>query len=87
MKENNSWYTMTVEDVLSQIGSTKKGLSQQAAEERLEQVGQNELKAGKSTPPLAILVEQFKNILSSSCSWRRVFRLSWTMGSNLWPLP
>ena len=62
MEENNSWYAMTVEDVLSLVGSTKEGLSQQEATERLKQVGPNELKAGKRTHPLTILAEQFKNI-------------------------
>ena len=62
MKENNPWYTLTVDETLAQLGSAPEGLSQTAAAERLQQYGPNELQAGKRTTPLAILIEQFKNI-------------------------
>jgi Ca2+-transporting ATPase len=62
MKETNSWYTVEVDEALSLLDSTKEGLTQQAADELLIQVGPNELKAGQRTTPLVILIEQFKNI-------------------------
>jgi len=62
MKETNSWYTVEVDEALSLLASTKEGLTQQAAEERLKQVGPNELKAGQRSTPLVIFIEQFKNI-------------------------
>jgi P-type Ca2+ transporter type 2C len=62
MKESNSWFTMPVESVLTQLGSTKEGLSRQDAEQRLMDSGPNELKAGQRTTPLTVFVGQFKNI-------------------------
>lgn len=62
MEETNSWYKMTVENTLEQLGSTNTGLSTQAAAERLKQYGPNELASGERTTPLSILLEQFKNI-------------------------
>lgn len=62
MNETNNWYTETVDSALTQLRSTKDGLSGQEALERLNQVGPNELKVGKGTTALDILIEQFKNI-------------------------
>lgn len=62
MKEKGSWYTIPVEESLELQGSSRDGLSQQVAVERLKQYGLNELKAGKRTTPWMILLEQFKNI-------------------------
>ena len=62
MQESNSWYTMTVEQTLEQLPSSKDGLTKYEAARRLEQYGPNELKAGSHATPLDILIEQFKNI-------------------------
>ena len=62
MKETGPWYTIPVERVVEALGSSQDGLSQQAARERLEQYGPNELKAGQRSTPLTIFIEQFKNI-------------------------
>ena len=62
MSENSPLYTKTVDDVLASLETTQEGLSRQAAEDRLNQHGPNEIKAGHHVSPFAIFVEQFKNI-------------------------
>ncbi len=62
MNESHSWYTMTVEQTLEKLPSSKDGLTKHEAAQRLEQYGPNELKAGAQTTALDILIEQFKNI-------------------------
>jgi P-type Ca2+ transporter type 2C len=62
MSENQNWYTMSVEQVLSTLGTSSAGVSRQTAQERLAEVGPNELKTGQHNTPWKILIEQFKNI-------------------------
>ena len=56
-------HSKTVEQVLKELKTTDKGLSQQEAEERLKQYGLNEIKEGKKISPWQIFINQFKSIV------------------------
>ncbi len=53
----------TIEQVLKELKTTAKGLSQTEADERLKKFGLNEIKEAKKISPLRILVEQFNSIV------------------------
>jgi Ca2+-transporting ATPase len=57
------WCALEIEEALKTIGSSKEGLSEGEAGERLTKYGSNEIKREKGTPPWKIFVGQFKNIL------------------------
>ncbi|HSK64285.1 MAG TPA: HAD-IC family P-type ATPase, partial [Pyrinomonadaceae bacterium] len=57
------WHTLTVEDSLERLSSTRTGLSSSEAAKRLEQFGPNELQMRGRVSPWTILLEQFKNVL------------------------
>jgi len=54
---------MPVEEVISSLTSTPKGLAADEAARRLAQYGPNELQAAHRTSPWALLIDQFKNVL------------------------
>lgn len=62
MNTNNHWHVLQTEAVFERLKSSTEGLSSEEAKKRLDQYGPNELKATKTTTPLTILLEQFKNI-------------------------
>lgn len=62
MEENSHWHSVTVDEVINRLESSKEGISEQEAQARLEKYGPNELKAGTGNTPLKIFIEQFKNI-------------------------
>ena len=45
-----SFWSMSCEETLQQVGSSREGLSAAQAEERLSQNGKNKLAEGKKTP-------------------------------------
>jgi len=57
------WHTWSVGQVCSHLKTTPAGLSSDEAARRLAEYGPNELQAGRRTPPWAILLGQFKNVL------------------------
>ncbi len=57
------WHTLTVEESLERLSSSRTGLSSNEAEQRLEQFGPNELQMQGRVSPWTILLEQFKNVL------------------------
>ena len=57
------WHSKTVEDALSELDVTIKGLTSQQVQERLTQYGPNELKKEKGKSPLKLLLGQFTDIL------------------------
>ena len=57
------WHTLPVEAVFEQIGSSQAGLAGEEAARRLATVGPNELQATGRVSPLALLLQQFKNVL------------------------
>ncbi len=55
------FYTMQVEEVLKEVKSTQEGLTQNQADERLNENGENKLKEGKQTTLLQRFVAQIKD--------------------------
>src|SRR5262245_21207434 len=58
------WHMLTVEDSFERLKSTPSGLTNPEAARRLAEFGPNELQAAGRVSPWAILLEQFKNVLS-----------------------
>ncbi|MFH0897241.1 MAG: cation-transporting P-type ATPase [Candidatus Bathyarchaeota archaeon] len=54
---------LEIDSVLSSLGTSRDGISEEEAKKRLERYGPNELKEEKRTTPLEIFVNQFKSIL------------------------
>jgi Ca2+-transporting ATPase len=57
------WHSMNVDDVLQVLKSRPQGLKTEESQNRLTTFGPNELKVEKRTPPLSILLQQFKSFL------------------------
>ena len=53
------WYLAKPDEVISELGSRRAGLSEREAEERLQRYGANELKGKKKSPPLFVFLRQF----------------------------
>jgi len=60
---DQSWHTMSAEDVIEGLESSSSGLSREEADKRFELLGPNEISETKKTNAMGILVDQFKNIL------------------------
>jgi Ca2+-transporting ATPase len=56
-------HNKTIEQVIKELNSSEKGLSQKEAEERLRQYGLNEIKESKKVPPWKIFLNQFKSVV------------------------
>jgi len=52
-----------IEQVLKELKSSDKGISQEEANERLKQYGLNEIKEGKKISPWQIFLNQFKSVV------------------------
>ena len=61
--EKREWHAIDVETVLETLGTTRKGISDREASERLDQFGPNELTEEKKVTPFELFVGQFKSIL------------------------
>lgn len=57
------WYSLSVDEALSQLHSPAPGLTAAEAAKRLAEVGPNELEAKARVPWWKLLAEQFKNVL------------------------
>jgi Ca2+-transporting ATPase len=57
------WHSKSLEDVFSELDTDKDGLSQEEAERRLENEGENRIERGETTSPLEILISQFQDNL------------------------
>jgi len=58
-----NWHNLTVEEVLKNLDSTRSGLSEEKAKERLHQYGPNELTAKGKTPAVIVFLRQFASPL------------------------
>jgi Ca2+-transporting ATPase len=58
----NSWHGKTLEEVMSELNVTKKGLTTQEAQDRLKKYGYNELVAKKRRTALHMFLDEFKDI-------------------------
>jgi len=56
-------HNKTIEQVLKELKTTAKGLSQAEADERLKQYGLNEIKEAKKVSPFEIFINQFNSIV------------------------
>jgi len=61
--EKRIWHAEDIESILESLSSSRSGISEEAAKERLERFGPNELKEEKRTTPLELFLGQFKSIL------------------------
>jgi Ca2+-transporting ATPase len=57
------WHTQSIETVLENLGTNRKGLNQVDAVARIKQYGLNKLRTVERRTALIILLEQFKSIL------------------------
>ncbi|WP_157200552.1 HAD-IC family P-type ATPase [Methylomonas lenta] len=62
-KKNQAWHRLSVEETLTQLGSSSAGLSTQEAAIRLAANGPNALKEAKRISPLRIFLDQFKSLI------------------------
>jgi P-type Mg2+ transporter len=60
-QSEEKFWTLSSEDALLSLGSTPKGLSEKAAQERLKQYGPNTLKGSSKTSGLLLFLLQFKS--------------------------
>jgi Ca2+-transporting ATPase len=59
-----TWHALSREEVLEKLGSgLDRGLSKEEADKRLEQYGPNQLKEGKKTSFLQMVIEQLSNFV------------------------
>lgn len=62
-EKKNSWYSISTDDVLSELSSSKDGISTDEASKRLQESGPNKLLEGKSRSALMRFLVQFHNVL------------------------
>lgn len=60
---DEEWHSLTKEKALERLGTSKRGLSEQTAGQRLDEYGPNELMEAGGTSPLRIFIQQFKEVL------------------------
>ncbi|HEX2965905.1 MAG TPA: HAD-IC family P-type ATPase, partial [Syntrophorhabdaceae bacterium] len=59
----SKWYQQSVEDVVSNTGTSPEGLTDARAAERLKETGANELVEKRRKGPLLMFLEQFKDFM------------------------
>jgi Ca2+-transporting ATPase len=57
------WHSLSAEETLTQLKTSRNGLSDEQAKERLERHGPNTIVIKKRISPVKIFTEQFKNLL------------------------
>ena len=62
--EPQLWHSLTIDQTLDRLQSSRTGLTSAEAARRLAEYGPNELSAAERISPLALLIGQFKNALS-----------------------
>lgn len=58
-----NWHRLSIPEVFELLGTTQQGLSKSTAEEKLLQVGPNELQEGKKKSIAGMLLTQFKDVM------------------------
>jgi len=61
--QRKAWESIDVPGVLEEFGTSREGLSQETAKERLEQYGENKLPEAKKKSPVMVFLAQFHNAL------------------------
>jgi hypothetical protein len=59
----SNWHVMEIKEILSSLGSSLEGLTQQEAKTRLEKYGPNEFMEKEKISALKIFIDQFKSFL------------------------
>jgi len=62
-QQNNSFWALSSADALSQLGTTKDGLTQDEVQKRLLSFGANLLKPKRKTDTITLLINQFRSPL------------------------
>jgi len=57
------WHSESRDQVFSELDTSDQGISQEEAERRLEEEGENRIESGDSTSPLKIFISQFQDNL------------------------
>ncbi|MFZ1785986.1 MAG: cation-translocating P-type ATPase [Ferruginibacter sp.] len=58
-----NWHRLSIPEIFELLGSGQQGLSVQAAEEKLNTIGANELQEGQKKTITGILLSQFKDVM------------------------
>lgn len=58
-----NWHRLSIQEVFELLGSNQQGLSTNTAEEKLVEIGPNELQEGKKKSIAGILFAQFKDVM------------------------
>ena len=58
-----NWHRLSIEETYKFLGTTQHGLSSIASEEKLLEVGPNELEEGKKRNILSVFISQFKDLM------------------------
>ncbi len=58
-----NYYTKSKDEVLKELATTKNGLTEKQAAERLEKYGENKLAEAKKTPLIVRFLSQFKDVM------------------------
>jgi Ca2+-transporting ATPase len=61
--ENKVWHAEDIDSVLESLETSRRGIGEEEARERLERYGPNELREERKTTPLELFIGQFKSIL------------------------
>ena len=77
-----NWHTVSIEEALSELKTSAKGISDAEAEARLQQYGPNTLREKRRKSPLKMLLRQFTDfmilvliaaaMLDESLTWKTV---------------
>src|SRR5690606_13499305 len=59
----SNWHSLPAEQVLDKLGTSRTGLSEHEAQERLRQFGANALPQAKAVHPLVRFAAQFNSVL------------------------
>ncbi|MCJ7478887.1 MAG: cation-transporting P-type ATPase [Candidatus Nanohaloarchaeota archaeon QJJ-7] len=57
------WHSLDEEEIFQELGTSPEGLSEEESEERLEELGRNEIDTGEEVHPLRIFIGQFTDFL------------------------
>ena len=58
-----AWHDRSIDEILEDLGSSRKGLNDQEASSKLEENGLNAIESGEEISPLKIFLSQFQNFL------------------------
>ena len=63
MFRERQWHALDINDVLKELNTSERGISEEESKRRIGIYGYNEIVSGKRKSPLIIFLDQFKSIL------------------------